>query len=288
MKGWWLGKLTFLQYNLVKNPKFKVQSSNQVQMSKLRQYLTFELDLNFELMVLNLKLLAKRFLSRRIRALAKTSVFAIIHPILLLNFLFMANDLRKEHTVVLVKPDGVQRGLVGEIISRFEKAGLKLVALKMVWVDEALVAKHYPDARTELLEGMGKKTLDTYAKYGKDPKEELGTMDPLAIGKMINQWNIDFLTSGPVVAMILEGVHAIDNVRMITGNTLPAFAAPGTIRGDYSIDSPALANANRRAVHNMVHASGNPEEAKYEEELWFQEKDIQSYKRTDEEVMFGA
>lgn len=199
----------------------------------------------------------------------------------------MAQDLRKERTVVLVKPDGVKRGLVGEILARFEKSGLKIIALKMVSVDKEMVAKHYPDARAELLEGMGKKTLETYAKYGKDPSEELGTMDALEIGKMINQWNIDFLTSGPVVAILLEGIHAIDNVRMIAGNTLPAFAAPGTVRGDYSIDSPALANANKRAVHNLMHASGNPEESKYEAELWFHEVEIQDYKRTDEDVMFA-
>jgi len=198
----------------------------------------------------------------------------------------MAKDLRKERTVVLVKPDGVQRGLVGDILARFEKAGLKIVALKMIWIDKEMAGKHYPDGRTELLEGMGKKTLATYEKYGKDANEELGTMDPLEIGKMVNQWNMDFLTAGPVVAILLEGLHAIDNVRMIAGNTLPVFADPGTIRGDYSIDSPALANANKRAVHNMMHASGNAEEAKYEEELWFHRDEIYDYKRSDEEVMF--
>src|SRR3989344_3017907 len=158
-----------------------------------------------------------------------------------------------EQTVVLVKPDGVKRGLVGEIISRFEKAGLKISAMKMVWIDKDMVNKHYPGDRIEFLRGMGEKTLKTYQEYGKDPEEELGTMDALAIGKMINEWNMEFLTSGPVVAMLLEGLHAIDNVRMITGNTLPVFAAPGSIRGDYSLDSPALANARQRAVRNLIH-----------------------------------
>ena len=197
------------------------------------------------------------------------------------------SDLMKERTVVLVKPDGVKRALIGEVIHRFEKAGLKIVALKMVWVDKEMVSKHYPDSRTELLEGIGKKTLDTYEKYGKDPKEELGTMDPLEIGRMVNSWNIDLLTSGPVIAILLEGIHAIDNVRMMAGNTLPVFAAPGTIRGDFSIDSPALANTRKRSVRNIVHASGNTEEAKYEEQLWFRESEIYDYKRVDEEVMFG-
>ncbi len=192
-----------------------------------------------------------------------------------------------QRSLVLVKPDGVKRGLVGDIVSRFEKSGLKIIGLKMVWVDKDFVSQHYPNDRIELLEGMGKKTLATYEKYGKDANEELGTMDPIEIGKMVNQWNRDFISSGPVVAIVLEGLHAIDNVRMIAGNTLPAFAEPGTVRGDFSIDSPALANANKRAVRNMMHASGNPEEAKFEIQLWFHENELQNYKRADEDVMFN-
>jgi len=196
------------------------------------------------------------------------------------------SELQKERSVVLVKPDGVKRGLVGEVITRFERMGLKVVALKMVWVEKSLAEQHYPESRKELMKAIGEKTLQTYEKYGRDPKEEFGNIDPQAIGEMVNKWNIEFITSGPVVAMLLEGAHAIDNIRMLTGNTLPTFAQPGTIRGDYSIDSPALANAKKRAVRNIVHASGNTEEAKYEEQLWFKNEEIYSYKRTDEDVMF--
>lgn len=192
-----------------------------------------------------------------------------------------------EQSVVLVKPDGVKRGLVGEITTRFEKAGLKIAAMKMVWVDKEFAGKHYPEERTELLKGIGEKTLQTYEKYGKDPNESLGTKDPLEIGKMVNRWNMDFLSSGPVVAILLEGPHAIDNVRMVVGATLPVFADPGTIRGDYSLDSPALANERKRAVHNLVHASGNPEEAEYEKQLWFRNEEVHDYKRVDEDIMFG-
>lgn len=198
-------------------------------------------------------------------------------------------ELHQERTVVLVKPDGVKRALVGDILARFEKMGLKIVALKLVWVDKDFAKKHYPESRKELMKAMGEKTLMTYAKYGRDPKEEFGNMSAEEIGTMVNKWNIDFLTSGPVVAILLEGIHAIDNVRMIAGNTLPVFAEPGTIRGDYSIDSPALANMRKRAVHNLIHASGNAEEAKYEEQLWFKKQDIiNNYHRVDEEVMFGS
>lgn len=191
----------------------------------------------------------------------------------------------EERTVVLIKPDGVKRGLVGEIINRFEKAGLKIVALKMVWVEKDLIAKHYPDDK-EYLISVGNKTLKTYEEYGRDPREELGTKDAYEIGQMVRQWNMDFLASGPVVAVLLQGLHAVDNVRMMAGNTLPRFAQPGTIRGDYSLDSPILANLNKRSVKNVMHASGSPEEAKFEEELWFHKKDIHDYKRADEDVMF--
>jgi nucleoside-diphosphate kinase len=195
-------------------------------------------------------------------------------------------DLPKEQSVVLVKPDGVKRGMVGEIISRFEKMGLKISGMKMIWVDKEFAGKHYPEERTELLEGIGKKTLESYEKYGKDPGEEFGTKDPLELGRMVNSWNMEFLSSGPVVAILIQGPHAIDNVRAVVGATLPAFAQPGTIRGDYSLDSPALANAIKRAVRNLVHASGNPEEAEYEKQLWFQEHEIYDYRRADEGVMF--
>lgn len=191
-----------------------------------------------------------------------------------------------QRTLVLVKPDGVKRGIVGEIIRRFENAGLKVVGMKMVWVNKNLVDKHYPDSRIEFLRGMGEKTLKSYTEYGKDPVAELGTDDPVEIGRIINTWNKDFITSGPVVAMVLEGNHAIDNVRRLVGATLPTFAAPGTIRGDFSVDSPVLANERKRTVRNLIHASGEPAEAEYEIDLWFSKEEIHSYKRAEEEVMF--
>ncbi|MFA5173080.1 MAG: nucleoside-diphosphate kinase [Candidatus Paceibacterota bacterium] len=195
------------------------------------------------------------------------------------------ND-HKEKTLVLLKPDAVKRGITGEIISRFEKAGLKIIGMKMIWVDDELVKKHYPSDREEFLIGMGRKTLETYTKYGKDPNEGLGTMDPKEIGLMVNKWNVDFLSSGPVLAIVLEGYHAIDNVRRLAGFTIPSAAVPGTIRGDYAHDSNDIANGARRSVRNIVHASGNPEEAKYEIELWFHEDELYDYRRADESAMF--
>lgn len=182
-----------------------------------------------------------------------------------------------EKTLVLVKPDGVDRGLIGEILSRFEKAGLKLVAAKMVRPDEDLAHRHYPTDRREFIEGMGHKTLGSYKEGGLDPLEDLGTDDPHKIGLMVQKWLADFLVSGPVMALVLEGEGAIKKVRDIAGHTIPAIAEKGTIRGDYSDDSPIKANAEKRAIHNLVHASGDKAEADFEIGLWFSKDELHSY-----------
>ncbi len=192
-----------------------------------------------------------------------------------------------ERTVVLLKPDGVKRGLVGEIISRFEKVGLKIVAMKMVWVDEEMVRKHYPITREEWVKKIGEKTLESYKQYGQDPGEKIGTTDPKEIGLKVCNWLVDYLTSGPVIAVVLEGPHAIAVVRKMTGHTYPEVALPGTIRGDYSVDSTEIANEKKRSTRNLVHASGNAEEAKFEEELWFHKKEIHDYHRVDEDIIYG-
>ncbi|MGB9577195.1 MAG: nucleoside-diphosphate kinase [Candidatus Norongarragalinales archaeon] len=190
-----------------------------------------------------------------------------------------------ERTFVMVKPDGVQRGLVGECISRFERVGLKLVAMKMVKPSADFVEKHYPSSE-EWLRSVGDKTLNFYKEHGLDAKQ-LGAKDNLGIGKLVKKWLCDFISSGPVVAMVWEGPFAIEQVRKITGNTLPALAAPGTIRGDFSVDSSFTANAAQRCIHNIIHASANREEAENEVKLWFQEREIISWKRADEKALFG-
>jgi nucleoside-diphosphate kinase len=179
-----------------------------------------------------------------------------------------------EKTLVLIKPDAVQRRLVGEIIARFEKAGLKLLATKMVRPDHDLAHKHYPTDRREFIEGMGHKTLGSYKEGGLDPTEDFGTSDPHKIGLHVQVWLADFLTSGPVIALVLEGEGAIQKVRDIAGHTIPVNAGPGTIRGDYSDDSPIKANAEKRAIHNLVHASGDPKEAEFEINLWFKPDEL--------------
>lgn len=188
-----------------------------------------------------------------------------------------------EQTLLVVKPDGVQRALSGEIISRLEKAGLKIVAMKMLKASREMIEKHYTTSE-EFLRGMGGKTIATYKEFGGDVMTEMGTTDELELGKKIREWLIDFLSSDPVVAVVFEGHHAVTQMRKIVGATVPCFANPGTIRGDYTTDAPDLANAKKRPVKNLVHASGSVEEAKSEIALWFKPEEIMSYKRCDEEV----
>src|SRR3989338_2731488 len=146
---------------------------------------------------------------------------------------------REEKTVVLIKPDGVKRGLIGEIIHRIEQRGLKIIALKMFQATREQIDDHYPKD-SKWVSRLGEKTLGTYEKYNLNPIEELGIDKADEIGKIVREWIIDFMVSGPMVKMVVQGVHAVDMVRKICGNTLPNLAEMGTIRGDYSVDSPAL------------------------------------------------
>jgi nucleoside-diphosphate kinase len=192
---------------------------------------------------------------------------------------------KEERTVVLVKPDGVKRGLTGEIIHRFEQRNLKVIALKMIWATREEMDKHYPHDEA-WIRRVGEKTKSTYDKYGYDLEGELGTTDLLEVGKMVRGWLLDFMTSGPVVKIIVQGVHSVDMVRKICGVTMPYMADMGTIRGDYSVDSAAAANKEKRSVHNLVHASETPAEAENEMKNWFTKEEIHSYKRMEDDMQF--
>lgn len=174
----------------------------------------------------------------------------------------------KEDTLVLIKPDAIKKGLAGEIIARFERVGLKLEKMKLIKPTKNLVEKHYPDDE-DWLKSIGEKTIKTYDKYGLNLQDDLGTDDVLEIGRTIRKWLIQYVTSGPVIAIVLSGNRAVEAVRKLVGNTIPLFAELGTIRGDYSLDSPDLADKEKRSIQNLVHASGNKQEAKKEIALWF-------------------
>lgn len=182
-------------------------------------------------------------------------------------------NFKKEKTYVMIKPDGVKKGLIGEVIRRFEQRDLKIVALEMFQPTGEQIHDHYPKDEA-WISRLGQKTLATYAKYGIDPHKELGTDNDLKIGQMVRKWLIDYMTSAPLVRMVVEGVHAVDMVRKICGDTIPNLADMGTIRGDYSADSPSVANSEKRAVMNLIHASETPQEAEHEIKHWFGDREV--------------
>jgi len=191
---------------------------------------------------------------------------------------------KEEKTLLIIKPDAVKRGLIGEIIQRIEKRGLKIIALGMFWANKEQVDGHYPKDE-QWIRRLGEKTLKNYKDYGFDAKKELGADDPLEVGRMVRGWLIDYLTSGPMVKIVVKGIHAISMVRKIVGPTMPAEAEMGTIRGDFSVDDATAANRDKRSIHNLVHASETPEEAEHEINFWFAPEEIFDYKRAEDDVM---
>ena len=173
-----------------------------------------------------------------------------------------------EKTLVLIKPEAIERALVGKIISRFERSGLYLEEMKILKPTRKIIEKHYSDD-PDWVKNVGNKTIDTYKKYNLNLKQDLGTEDPLEIGHIIREWLMKHLTLSPVVAIILSGNHAVEVTRKMVGSTIPLFAELGSIRGDFSIDSPDYSTPEKRVLYNLVHASESAEEAQREIALWF-------------------
>ncbi len=162
-----------------------------------------------------------------------------------------------ERTLILLKPDAVQRGLIGEIIARFENVGLKIIGMKMHWADETLAKKHYT-------EDLAKRR-----------------------GEMVRNKNVKFLKEGPVVAVCLEGVSAIELVRKMVGDTEPRKALPGTIRGDYAHMTYEFADSSdERSLRNVIHASADKNDAKHEISIWFKDTELYSYKTVHDAHVF--
>lgn len=191
--------------------------------------------------------------------------------------------LKEEKTLVLIKPDGVQRSLIGEVIRRYERSGLKLVGLKMVVPTKELIEKHYlvdPEWRVK----TGQKTIESYKKKGKTPPSE----DPLKITEIILNNLKRYITSGPVVAMVWQGMHAVGIVRKITGGTEPLTSDVGTIRGDLTIDSYEVSDIDGRAVRNIIHASGSTNDAEKEITLWFKPEELVKYRLVGEAILYDV
>lgn len=190
---------------------------------------------------------------------------------------------RYERTLVIVKPDGVQRSLMGEIIGRYERLGLKLVAMKMLTPTEELINTHY-SLDPGWKEAVGNKAIESYKKKGMEPP----STDPIEVGNRVIDGLKKYLTSGPVVAMVWQGAHSVDIVRKITGGTEPRTSDVGTIRGDYMLDSYQMADTDARAVRNLVHASGEIEEAENEIKLWFNEDEVKDYILVQEQILYDV
>jgi nucleoside-diphosphate kinase len=186
-----------------------------------------------------------------------------------------------ERTCVLFKPDAVQRGLSGEILARFERAGLKLVGLKLVRPTVEQGVRFYPNDEG-WLRNLGKKSIANFTQFNLDLKKIMGSTDELEIGQRVKRWLAEFLASGPIVCLALEGNHAVENARRLVGPTIPINAPPGTIRGDFSGDSTDHANAQGRVIRNLVHASGDQKEAEQELKFWFKPAELLDYERAGE------
>ncbi len=192
-------------------------------------------------------------------------------------------EIKKERTFVIIKPDAVQRSFIGEIIQRFERIGLKLLALKFTIPSAETVEKHYT-IDPDWIRKVGQKSIDGYiAKNLKPP-----TADPMELGRNVLRRMVKYVTSGPVIIMVWRGAHAVGIVRKIIGGTEPLTSDAGTVRGDFVLDSYQIAGIDDRAVRNLVHASGSVEEADKEINLWFKTEEILSYRLIQEEILYDV
>ena len=188
---------------------------------------------------------------------------------------------KEERTFVIIKPDGVQRSLIGEIIKRYEKIGLKLIGLKMGVTTADMIEKHYT-IDPEWMRKTGEKTIANYKKKGAKPPSD----DPIEITKIVLKNLKKYMTSGPVIMMVWQGAHAVGIVRKITGTTEPLTSDVGTIRGDFVLDSYIMSDTDGRAVRNILHASGTVEEAEKEIALWFRKDELINYSIIQETILY--
>ena len=190
--------------------------------------------------------------------------------------------MKKERTFVIVKPDGVQRSLIGEIIQRIERTGLKLVAMKMAIPTEDQCWSHY-NKDNVWFESKGNKIIENRKNAGM-----VVDKDAIEYGKDIIKALVKFMTCGPVVMMIWEGNQSVGIIKKLVGSTEPATSDVGTIRGDLTLDSYSLAGFDDRAVRNLVHCTDNPEEAQREIDIWFKKEEIMNYRLVSEQILYDV
>lgn len=195
----------------------------------------------------------------------------------------MNNHPRNERTLALIKPDGIQRSLIGEIMSRYERIGLKLVAMKMIVPTKDFIEKFY-NLDPEWMLKTGNKNIKAYQDKGMQHPEN----DPIKVSRFILDKLKMYYTSGPVIAMIWEGAHAVAIVRKLTGGTEPLMSDVGTIRGDFMLDSYKMADDDKRSIRNLVHASGSVTEAENEIGHWFSQNEIIKYRHVQEGILYDV
>ncbi|HPT08346.1 MAG TPA: nucleoside-diphosphate kinase [bacterium] len=187
---------------------------------------------------------------------------------------------KKEQTFVILKPDAIQRSMIGELISRIEKTGLKLVALKMINATEDQCWKHYNKDDKWFLE-KGQKIVDNMTKAGLPIEKEA-----IEYGRDIIEALVKFMTCSPIIPMIFEGNKAVGIVKKIVGGTEPLTSDVGTIRGDLTLDSYELANFDGRAIRNLIHCSDEVTEAQREIAIWFNQDEIKKYRLVSEQILY--
>jgi nucleoside-diphosphate kinase len=190
---------------------------------------------------------------------------------------------KEERTLVIIKPDGVQRSLIGEITKRFERVGLKLAGLKMAVPQPDLVEDHYLlDPNWKRI--VGEKAIESYEADGETPPSD----DPEELGEKVLTGLKSYMSSGPVVVMVWKGAHAVKLVRKLVGSTEPLSSDVGTIRGDFVLDSYKMSDTDGRSVRNLIHASGSVEEAEQEINLWLSEDEIINYELVQEKILYDV
>lgn len=197
----------------------------------------------------------------------------------------MTNNLipmQKEQTFVFIKPDGVQRSIIGDVITRFEKTGLKLVATKMFMADIERLTTHYGKSDT-WYESKGQNTIRNLEERGMK-----ATKPAVEYGKDIVRSLLKFMSAGPVVAMVWEGNSAVDVVTKLVGTTEPKSSDVGTIRGDMTVDSYKIASLDNRAVRNLMHCSDSPENAQAEINIWFKPEDLMNYRNVNDIILYDV
>lgn len=191
-------------------------------------------------------------------------------------------DLHKERTLVIIKPDGIQRGLVGDIITRFERTGLKFTAFKFLVPNREQCLTHY-NKDDEWFLRKGKRVVEDLQAQGLPIEKEA-----IEYGRGIIETIVRFMTAGPVLAMVIEGNQSVAIVAKITGSTEPSTSDVGTIRGDLTVDSYGHSTFQNRAVRNLIHCSESPEEAEREIKVWFSEQEIIAYKTAQERILYDV